>query len=153
LEGGRLGRSLTARNTSGSLFKAISEYESSLSCVYSPAHLLFCSFAFLSLPFISLKIYQLPAHGLYTFFIFVYVTSSPPPEILAQIFYFTLKVKGKYNYSFVPFSMVNNWWLGVTYHQLYRLISMGTRPRLNMAGMLCCTLSKDPQIAALVIEL
>jgi len=49
--------------------------------------------------------------------------------------------------------MVNNWWSGVAYRRLYRLISMGTRPRLNMAGMLRRTRSKDPQIAALVIEL
>ena len=85
------------------------------------------------------------------------VASRPPPEILGHIFYFALEVKNKYDYSpqssIVPFLTVNKWWSGVAYHRLYRSISMGSRPQLNIAGMLRRTLSEDPQIAALVIEL
>ena len=62
------------------------------------------------------------------------VTSQPPPEILGLL-------------------MVNKWWSGVTYHRLYLSISMGNGPRLNVAGMLCCTLAEELQIAALFREL
>ena len=62
------------------------------------------------------------------------VTSQPPPEILGLL-------------------MVNKWWSGVTYHRLYLSISMGNGPRLNVAGMLRCTLAEELQIAALFREL
>jgi len=82
------------------------------------------------------------------------IASNPPSEILAEIFGFTLKAKSKYHYDphspLLPFLMVNKWWSGAAYRQLYCSISMHHR---HVAKLLYRTLSEDPQIAALVIEL
>lgn len=85
------------------------------------------------------------------------IASNPPSEILAQIFGYTLKVLGKYDYdphsSLVSFLTVNKWWSGVAYGRLYRSISVGSCDATNRARMLRRTLSDDAEIAALVVEL